>query len=383
MVGALGAQYAPTGAAGVTASTPSAKLPKIRHVFVIMLENEDYAQTFGSPSADPYLATTLPSEGALLENYYGTGHFSNDNYVSFVSGQPANSSNQADCTTYTNFPAGDGTVKGIQQGAGCIYPKNVKTIANELTAKKLTWKGYMEDMGNDPSRESPVCGHPAIGAGDPSISAESGDGYATRHDPFVYFHSIVDDTAVCNKQVVPLGTTNGTMPKGTPAGITGLATDLESVATTPNFSFITPNLCDDGHDYPCANETSPASSSVSDINLWLSKWVPLIMSSGAFHQDGLLEITFDEAENPTLDTTACCGETPGPAASSGDNGLSGPGGGRVGAVLISPFIHPGTVVTTDYNHFSSLASFEKIFGVGLLGEAKTVTATFGKGIFTS
>jgi hypothetical protein len=368
--------------AGATASGASSTLPKIRHVFVIMLENEDYAQTFGSPSVDPYLATTLPKEGALLENYYATGHYSNDNYVSFVSGQPPNSDNQVDCGTYVDFPAGDGTVKGIQQGAGCVYPKNVKTIANQLAARKLTWKGYMEDMGNDPSRESPVCGHPAIGASDPSFTAVSGDGYATRHNPFVYFHSIIDNTAVCDARVVPLGTTNGTMPKGTPAGITGLATDLESVATTPNFSFITPNLCDDGHDYPCANETSPTSSSVGDINQWLSTWVPLITSSAAYRQDGLLEITFDEAEDPTLDTTACCGETPGPAANSGGNGLSGPGGGRVGAVLLSPFITPRTVVTTDYNHYSSLASIEKLFGLSRLGEAKGVP-TFDKTIFTS
>jgi hypothetical protein len=57
MVGALGAQSAPTMAAGATAPAPSSTLPRIRHVFVIMLENEDYAQTFGSPADDRYLAT--------------------------------------------------------------------------------------------------------------------------------------------------------------------------------------------------------------------------------------------------------------------------------------------------------------------------------------
>ncbi len=71
--------------------TVTSKLPLIRHVFVIMLENNDYSATFGNPSADPYLATTLPSEGVLLPNYYGVGHFSNDNYTGFISGQPPNS----------------------------------------------------------------------------------------------------------------------------------------------------------------------------------------------------------------------------------------------------------------------------------------------------
>ncbi len=85
-----------------------ASLPPIRHVFVIMLENNDYSATFGNPSADPYLATTLPSEGALLKNYYGIGHFSNDNYAGFISGQPPNSRqpDRLHRRGYVDFPPG-------------------------------------------------------------------------------------------------------------------------------------------------------------------------------------------------------------------------------------------------------------------------------------
>ncbi|MGH7868168.1 MAG: hypothetical protein ACREP9_11250, partial [Candidatus Dormibacteraceae bacterium] len=61
----------PPTMAGATKARPFI-LPAIRHIWNIILENEDYASTFGDPSADPYLATTLPAEGALLENYYGT-----------------------------------------------------------------------------------------------------------------------------------------------------------------------------------------------------------------------------------------------------------------------------------------------------------------------
>ena len=84
----------------------TATLPAIRHVFVIMLENNGYSATFGSPASDPYLATTLPSRGVLLKDYYGIGHFSNDNYIGFVSGQPPNKDNQADCagSGFVNFP---------------------------------------------------------------------------------------------------------------------------------------------------------------------------------------------------------------------------------------------------------------------------------------
>ncbi len=368
--------------------TVKSKLPLVRHVFMIMLENSGYAATFGNPSADPYLATTLPTQGALLKSYYGIGHFSNDNYAAIISGQPPNADNQADClgSGYADFPPTAGQIAGIQQGAGCVYPSAVTTVANQLDGESLTWKGYQEDMGNDTTRDGSVtCSHPAIGGSDPTTSAEATDGYTTRHNPFMYFHSIIDNPGECSQRVVPLGDTSGNMPAGTPAGVTGLATDLKSVATTPNLTFITPNLCDDGHDYPCTNTTGAGQgggSAVGDIDKWLQTWVPIITSSPAFQQDGLLEITFDEAESPTLDSTACCGEMPGPAAAPGGNGFSGPGGGIVGAVLLSPFITGHTVVTkTSYNHYSTLASIEDLFGLPRLGEAQTVTTTFNKGIF--
>jgi phosphatidylinositol-3-phosphatase len=49
---------------------------------------------------------------------------------------------------------------------GCVYPAAVQTIASQLTAHGLSWRGYQEDMGADPSRESAVCGHPAVGSSD-------------------------------------------------------------------------------------------------------------------------------------------------------------------------------------------------------------------------
>ncbi len=366
-----------------TSTTLSADgLPGIRHVFVIILENEGYDVTFGTPFNDPYLATTLPAAGALLTDYYAIGHFSNDNYVALISGQAPNPLNQADCIDFVDFPA-TATVAADGQisDSGCVFPDSVNTLANQLTAAHLTWKGYMQDMGNVPSRESAVCGHAVIGTPDKTETAVPGDGYAARHNPFVYFHSIIDDTAYCDARVVPLGTTTGTMPATTPKGVTGLATDLKSVATTPNFSFITPNLCYDGHDAPCINQQASASPLVN-IDTFLQTWVPLITSSPAFKENGLLEITFDEADtdngNPA-DATACCNEMPGPASAL--PGITGPGGGRIGTVLISPFIKGGTVTTVPYNHYSTLATIEDIFGLPKLGQANTVSATFGRDIF--
>ena len=40
-----------------------------------------------------------------------------------------------------------------------------------------------------------------------------------------------------------------------------------------------------------------------------------------------------------------------------------PGGGDTGSVLISPYITPGTVSTTYYNHYSWLRTMEDLFNV--------------------
>ncbi|HTU31266.1 MAG TPA: alkaline phosphatase family protein [Solirubrobacteraceae bacterium] len=369
----------PANARAAASSAVAAKLPPVKHVWVIVLENEDYASTFGDPSADPYLASTLPAKGALLENYFATGHESNDNYIALVSGQPPNPENQADCQSFDDFTGASLGSDGIEAGAGCVYPSDVQNIGTQLTAAGRTWKAYEQDMGNDPTREAAACGHPAVNAIDNTQEAEEGDGYATRHDPFVYFHSVIDDQTYCDAHVVALGTKKGAMPAGALPGETGLATDLKSVRATPSFSFITPNLCEDGHDYPCKNQTGGASA-LADIDSFLSTWVPKIMSSPAYKENGLIEITFDESEGPQSDSSACCGETAGPASPL--PGITGPGGGRIGAVLLSPYIKKGTVTLTDYNHYSSLATFEDLFRLPLLGEAQTVTSTFGADVFT-
>ncbi len=360
-----------------TGSATAAPLPAIKHVFVIVLENESSSSTFGNPSADPYLATTLTSEGAYLPNYYATGHESNDNYVSLVSGQPPNPLNQTDCINYGNF-VNLLTLSGVDEGVGCVYPAVTQNIGTQLTRAGLTFKDYNEDMGNLPSREAATCGHPKLGTTDKTQSAVAGDGYATRHNPFVYFHSVIDNAAYCNARVVALGSPTGAMPASAPPSETGLATDLKSIATTANFSFITPNLCDDGHDFPCKNQPSGASA-LADIDSFLSTWVPIITSSPAYEADGLLEIVFDEGS--TTDGSSCCGEKAG--LTSPLPGIIGSGGGKIGAVLLSPFITPGTVSTTSYNHYSSLATWEAIFGLSKLGEAQTVTSTFGSDVFTN
>ena len=330
--------------AALAAAPAHAALPPIKHVFVIWMENKDYDETFAEkdPKA-PYLAKTLPAMGALLPEYHAIGHLSLDNYIAVVSGQGPNPQTQADCQIFTDFmPATEGS-DGQYMGSGCVYPAKVKTIANQLEDKGLKWKGYMEDMALG---EPKSCRHPGINEHDETQSATKTDQYAARHNPFVYFHSIID-TPSCAANDVDLS---------------AMPADIASAASTASFSFITPDLCSDGHDEPCVDGRP---GGLKSIDVFLQEWVPKILDSPGYKDDGLLVVSFDEAEH---DNASCCDEKAAntPNAAGPDPGS---GGGKIGAVLISPFIKPGTVDKTPYNHYSFLRTIEDMFGVPHLGYA--------------
>ena len=112
------------------ANASGAPLPPIRHVVVLVLENQSYDVTFGSRSAAPFLAHTLPARGALLTHYYAIGHASLGNYVALVSGQAPNIATQLDCPTYADFRAGASGLDahGQLRGEGCVYPRSVPSL---------------------------------------------------------------------------------------------------------------------------------------------------------------------------------------------------------------------------------------------------------------
>jgi hypothetical protein len=205
----------------------------------------------------------------------------------------------------------------------------------------------------------------AIGAPETTHLAQVGDQYAARHNPFVYFHSIIDDRADCDAHVVNLAR---------------LPQDLQTSATTPNYTFITPNLCNDGHDGMCVDGRR---GGLAAIDGFLKQWVPQITRSPAFLADGMLIITFDESDGSGAQgSSACCGERPLPGAAF-KPGFKGPGGGRIGAVVLSPFVKPGTVTAQAYNHYSLLRTVEELFGLAPLGYAgEPRLLVFGPDVFT-
>jgi hypothetical protein len=344
-------------------------------------------------------------------------------------------------------------------GDGCIYPapnaatrttaarNGARTIGDQLDEKyhqvhftshgifhmpgRILWRQYSEDMGNTPTRREVGdpdamggldCGHPPLNGADNTNSATAQDQYATRHNGFMYFHSVIDNQARCNAHVVPMGAVSvGAGPGGHDKFSGHLYTDLQNEVTTPRFMFVTPNLCNDGHDAACAgpNTEGGHTGGLAGADLWLKHWMPMILNSPAYKNGHMLVVlTLDEGD-PLHDTAACnpslnadtgiCNYPTGPNITNfGYSPILGafhvqtppstsgvyPGGGQIGAVMFnSIFIKPGSVNTTgQYNHFSALRSYEDLLdiktggddGLGHLGFAAQnglAGATFGSDVF--
>jgi hypothetical protein len=164
-------------------------------------------------------------------------------------------------------------------------------IGSQLTDAGISWKAYMEGFTGD-CFESP---YP----------------YALKHNPFAYYGG------ACPSNVVPM---------------TDLAADLN--AGTPQLSWITPGLCNDGHD--CGVRTA---------DRWLSQMVPQITGSPAWRKDGVLFITWDES-------------------SSSDS--------RVALLVVAPSLR-GQIVT-PLDHYSLSATISDQLGVARLGRAQQATS---------
>ncbi|HUJ54788.1 MAG TPA: alkaline phosphatase family protein [Gaiellaceae bacterium] len=315
---------------------------KIKHVWLIILENKSYDATFTGLNNNTYLWHTLPSQGVLLKDYYGTGHYSLDNYISLVSGQATEPDTQADCPYYDTFGGSldkSGSLftnqdfgqfvsgAGVNAAAGsngCVYPSSVQTLFNQLDAAHVSWKGYAQDLGNPDASSSGTLQNPGTGqshdagiqyCGAPYASpgptgstaypnpgaANATDQYVPKHFPFPWFESILQ-SGDCNSQHIANLFDPGN----------GLYHDLQHANTTPAFSWITPDNCSDAHDAVChGNNLSGGFSGPNTPNppinytgglyasdLFLEHVIPEIEASPAFKEGGLIDITFDEAFPP-------------------------------------------------------------------------------------
>ena len=327
--GNTGSTTTTTTSQTTTQTTTTAPTHKIHHVFLITLTTPSYTDAFSTTSVAKYLNHTLVPAGTLLSGYETLGLTALPDELALLSGQAPNADTRGECATYSEFP---GSAKpasnGQVPGDGCVYPNTIITLADQVASAGKTWKGYIEDMGSQP------CIHPNSDAVDNVVLPFAGAQYATRHNPFIYFHSLLDLGGCASNDVT----------------LTKLTKDLGKASTTPTLSYLAPRACDDAGTTSCP-DGKPAG--VAGEDAFLKTWVPKILASPAYKQDGLLVITFAIAGAPT--TTG--------------------GGAPTGTLLLSRYAARGKTVSASYDPYSVLASIESLFGFDRLVHARGA-ATF-------
>ena len=224
----------------IGAKASFAQVPQVQHVIIVVEENTDYADVCGpnNTSSMPLLCG-LQIQGSFSANYYAPTHPSIGNYNDL--GWGVVTTNNDGCNP-----------------SSCGFPYTGDNIVREVQAVSKTWKGYSESL--------------------PSTCYFGGDSgqYAVRHSPIPY---ISDVQSNCLNRYVAFEDPN-----------LGFAHDL-AANMLPNYAFIAPNLCDDGHD--CTLPGSPIPDQ------WLQNNVIQPLLNGGHLDpttgDTVLIVTFDES----------------------------------------------------------------------------------------
>ena len=272
-------QAAPSGPCGTAADAT------YRHVVWIWMENRSYDAVINGTGEAPELGRYADKCG-LATDYHGITHPSLPNYIAATAG----------------------STLGITTDCAPIdCPRAKSSLFGQVAHAGKGWKGYAESMASR-------CDHAGYGT------------YAPRHNPAVYFTPIAGQ---CQKRDVPMGGANGRFAHALANGL-------------PAFSFVTPNLCSDGHD---------CSTGVADT--WLGTWLDRITSSPAYAAGKtVVFVTWDEST----------GDSP-------DN--------HIATVVIAPTVTPGTRVGRTLNHYSLLRTTEQILGLPFLRQAKDARSMRG------
>jgi hypothetical protein len=173
-------------------------------------------------------------------------------------------------------------------------------LADQLTAAGKTWRVYAENV-------PPGCFTKSSAKG----GADGPGTYTRKHNPAISFRSISGDPRAC-------------------ANITDFSGFDPAAA---NFSLIVPNACHDMHD-----------CSVAKGDAWVHDFLPRILDSAAYRQDGTIFITADEAD-----------------------GSKGPN--RVPLIVISERGPHGATSAAAYTHYSLLRTIQQMLGVPCLANS--------------
>jgi hypothetical protein len=277
---------------GTPCGTMTGAPPTAGKVMVIVMENTTFGAVIGSKDAPTINA--LAGACAVATDYHGIQFPSLPNYIQMTSGAAPQSI------------AGNGQ-RGSDCSPGGDCQSTDPSIFSQMTAAGLGWKSYAESMPSNCFRQN-------LGE------------YAPRHNPAVYY---ANERADCARFDVPMGTT----AKG------ALTSDLRD-GTLPAYSFVVPNLCNDGHD-SCGGVPQ-----VVEEDRFVAAWLPRIVASPDY-QSGRLTVIL------TADTSA---------GSDPSNHLA--------TIVASRHVPAHTTATAAFDHYSLLRLTEDLTGVNThLGKA--------------
>lgn len=378
-----------TGTSGTNASANS-DLPKVGHVFEIALSTTGYQAAFGHGHA-PYLHSLAP-KGTLLSGYRSLGSSELADNLAMISGQVPNADTRGGCTTFAEFPtAVVAKANGLVPGKGCVYPETALTLGDQVSSSGHVWRAYVEDMGKE------TCSHANSNAVDDVALPGAAPGYDSRHNPFIYFHSLLDlgDCATDDMDLSKLpaalsstsktatfsflapstcgdaraiagggadttdptttttgnstttssatATTTTTGTTTTPTSATGTTTTTSTTPTT-----VSPTVVSGALGAPTAAACPTGPVGIAAENAFLKTWVPRILRSPAYKKDGVLVIAF-----------------------AGDGVKRAGPKVRTGALVLSRYAHRSKTITTAYTPYSLLRSLEDMLRYTPLARAKS------------
>jgi phosphatidylinositol-3-phosphatase len=344
-------------------------VPKLDHVFVIVLENHNSFTSFGSngildnPQA-PQI-TALAKKYNVASNYNGVWHPSLPNYLAMITG---NFIGTDVIGTGHTYPAGStvGVSDDDSPSVAIDYgpPANpsflrwrvqLPSLAGQLVKAGKDWRAYLQNF--------PISGtHLANWPGDNNVAKL----YAVKHNPFPYVAEVQDDPNQFAKQVP----------------IDQLFSDLGS-KQVPAFSYIVPDQCRDMHGLsnplaPCGGAFDTDDNDIKrgdDETGWL---VNSITGSPVWeHGRNAIFVVFDEGNGPLT----CPNYNPDTGTDTAPGSLL-PGtdcyapanfNDKVVLIAITNYGVRGVQDTRFQSHYSLLKTIEAAFGLSYVGHAADST----------
>ena len=304
-------------------------VPRYRHIVEIMMENTSYGSIIGNSLAPNINA--LANRYGLATNYFGVTHPSEPNYVANLGGSffGIQDDNQFYCTAALATP--DPNCAGTTVN----HTVNAPSLADQLTANGLSWKGYFQNLPPVPSTGLVKTGVNANGPYAYKWPSSTDALYASKHNPFVNFTGTQDAVS----QMVP---------------DSQLGSDLLS-NHLPNYSLIVPDQCHDMHGTGGCSDTNGL---IANGDQYVGNTVKEIMSAPSWRQgNNAIVVTWDEDDysDQNQPGTGCCG--------------ADPGGGHVVTIVIPNHDSSHITDNTAYNHYSLLRTLESAFGLPCLAHA--------------